>query len=390
VIDGLASPEAAQWAEKADLYADPDTIERSRADMYLGTIKVITGHPAEGVPLLTRSLEIARRKSDYLTLAWASMYYIAFAVAPQHNSERLRLAEEFMEMRQDWQGNSLPASMRGSFILVDAFITNGQRRRVEQIITEHQEMAERTGQVHDQLQSMGFNIGLSVLDGNLEESLEIAERMVERGEQLGLKEYSQFSIGQILIRPLIYLGKRNKAFELAREPCTKALCLAHLMRNNEVTEILDKDVLMRPDIGTLNDEMDTWRDILHLEAGILINHSKVTELLLNRFKDAGLCTSDFLHCTCVPRHLGGAAALLGRFDEARQHYEEAIKVCTKMRFRPELALSRLQLAELLLEHYPDEKKEALEHLDFAIKEFRDMKMQPSLERALRHKDILKA
>jgi len=39
---------------------------------------------------------------------------------------------------------------------------------------------------------------------------------------------------------------------------------------------------------------------------------------------------------------------------------------------------------------PDEKTEALERLDFAIKEFQDMKMQPSLERALRHKDILKA
>jgi len=94
--------------------------------------------------------------------------------------------------------------------------------------------------------------------------------------------------------------------------------------------------------------------------------------------------------TCIPRHLGGAAALLGRCKEARQQYQEAIKVCTEMRFRPELALSRFQLAELLLDHYPDEKTEALEHLDFAIKEFREMKMQPSLERALRLKDILKA
>ncbi|HEY96173.1 MAG TPA: hypothetical protein G4O15_14690, partial [Dehalococcoidia bacterium] len=59
-------------------------------------------------------------------------------------------------------------------------------------------------------------------------------------------------------------------------------------------------------------------------------------------------------------------------------------------FRPDLALSRLELAELLLDHYPDEKAEAIEHLDFAIKEFREMKMQPSLERALRRKDILKA
>lgn len=35
-------------------------------------------------------------------------------------------------------------------------------------------------------------------------------------------------------------------------------------------------------------------------------------------------------------------------------------------------------------------EKAPEHLDFAINEFRDMKMQPSLERALKHKEILGA
>jgi hypothetical protein len=80
--------------------------------------------------------------------------------------------------------------------------------------------------------------------------------------------------------------------------------------------------------------------------------------------------------TCIPRHLGGAAALLSRYEEARNHYQEAIRVCTEMRFRPELALTRLQLAELLLEHYTQEKSEAIVHLDFAIAEFREMKMQP--------------
>ena len=34
--------------------------------------------------------------------------------------------------------------------------------------------------------------------------------------------------------------------------------------------------------------------------------------------------------------------------------------------------------------------EALEHLDLVIGEFRDMKMQPSLERALRFRGVLKA
>ena len=34
--------------------------------------------------------------------------------------------------------------------------------------------------------------------------------------------------------------------------------------------------------------------------------------------------------------------------------------------------------------------EGLEHLDFAIQELRAMKMQPSLERALRHNGLLRA
>jgi hypothetical protein len=39
-----------------------------------------------------------------------------------------------------------------------------------------------------------------------------------------------------------------------------------------------------------------------------------------------------------------------------------------------------------LERYPKEKPEAHRPLDFTIAEFREMKMQPSLERALRHKE----
>jgi hypothetical protein len=82
--------------------------------------------------------------------------------------------------------------------------------------------------------------------------------------------------------------------------------------------------------------------------------------------------------------------LLGRIDEARGYYAQALTVCEKVRFRPEIALIRLDLAELLLEHYPDEREAAIEHLDFAIAEFGEMKMQPSLERALRHRGLLRA
>jgi tetratricopeptide (TPR) repeat protein len=175
--------------------------------------------------------------------------------------------------------------------------------------------------------------------------------------------------------------------ELVPLPC---LVQAHLGKKEEASKILEDYVVRRPGVGTLEDETITPNDTMCLEAAVLVRHHQAAELLLNRFRGTGLCTAGTFYLTCIPRHLGGAEALLGRYDEARKYYQEAIRICTEMPFRPELALSHLQLAELLLEHYLSEKKEALEHLDFAIKEFREMKMQPSLERALRHKDILKA
>jgi len=61
-----------------------------------------------------------------------------------------------------------------------------------------------------------------------------------------------------------------------------------------------------------------------------------------------------------------------------------------VRFLAESALTRLELAELLLAHYPDEEAEAIDRLDFAIGELREMKMRPALERALTLRANLKA
>ncbi len=45
---------------------------------------------------------------------------------------------------------------------------------------------------------------------------------------------------------------------------------------------------------------------------------------------------------------------------------------------------------LLDEAGETKRSEAMRHPDIAIAEFREMKMQPALERALRHKEVLKA
>jgi hypothetical protein len=53
------------------------------------------------------------------------------------------------------------------------------------------------------------------------------------------------------------------------------------------------------------------------------------------------------------------------------------KSAGKIHFRPELALTHVNLAELVLQEEHDAaRSDALDHLDIAIPELQDMQMQP--------------
>jgi tetratricopeptide (TPR) repeat protein len=394
----MTSPEAAQWAARADRYAEPDTVERAWADVMLGWVKLSGASSSpEGVALLSRALDLARRLGDPGTYWWTAGLWLFASEAPQHDEERLRLAEELAGQSQ--HSVNLSILTWALWWMTNTFLQLSQRRRAEDIMAEMKALAERSGQPNLLILSMVNDAGLAIWDGRLEEAVAIRRRILARAEELGILEFGGWAIWVLPAR--VYLGNAERALELvlqdsrnmSQNVATEMLilyCLAHLGRYAEVAEKLERLVVARPGIGSAEDETIATFDIVALQAAVLAGHRQAAELLLRRLAGSSIITSGLWLTTCTGRHLGAAAAFLGRPDEARKHYQEAIKVCTEIRFRPELALTRLQLAELLLEHYPAEKKEALEHLDSAIKEFQDMKMQPSLERALRHKEILKA
>jgi DNA-binding CsgD family transcriptional regulator len=124
--------------------------------------------------------------------------------------------------------------------------------------------------------------------------------------------------------------------------------------------------------------------VLLLHAAVSLGHREATQVLSERLACvAHVCITDFAY-TCVARHLGDAAVLLGDRASACTYYAQALDAAGKIGFRPELALTHLRLAELLLEEPADdsERFEALEHLETAIPELENMRMEPSLERAL--------
>jgi tetratricopeptide (TPR) repeat protein len=237
------------------------------------------------------------------------------------------------------------------------------------------------------------------LDGRLEETVAAGARLVALGEEVGSPLFARSFATIFANRALLHLGRAVEAWttfekglqmahqnvELIWDRPRRALQLAHLGRRVE-TRLAIRGYL--EDVG--NDDYTPVGFLgLIMEAAVLVEDSEMAALLATRVSDAAsFPIAPPLGLTC-PARLLGAAALLGDYDKAKAYYQQALAVCAKIRFRPEIALTRLQLAELLA-HYPDERAEAMAHLDFAIADFRAMKMQPYLERALRHKGLLKA
>jgi tetratricopeptide (TPR) repeat protein len=359
------------------------------ASCWTGRLTGQHGLKSESVRLFSRALELARRLGDPEAF-WivAAVGWLLYVDAPQHAGERGRLAEELATRSRE--GVSEATLGVALLFIGNALLDSGQRQRAEECFAELKAIAERSRQGNVMLLSMGGDAIVATLDGRLDDAIEIGRKIETLGEDLGLPAYG---VMVELWAASTALGHEGKFDELERlvdllkfPPNAMRLLGAH--REAEAVAALDELVASRAGLEPSEDETLGTDDMFSLLAAILVGHREAAEFLVRRFAHSGLHTTGAL-LECPSRYLGAAVAFLGRPEEARAYYEEAMDMATRLRFRPEIALTRFQLAELLLEHYPDERDGALEYLDFAIGELREMKMQPALERALKQKENLK-
>ena len=399
-LNAFNTQEFAEWARRADRHAQPGTLERARADWALGCVCSSSGDHLAAKRLLTQALDVARQVGDPNTL-WLAGGWLQLTLAPTERAETyLPVVEELLAGPRTGLKSTLTA---GPWCLIGSkYLCVGQRERADAVFAQMHATAERTGNEVLLVSWQAMDAMVAVIDGRLEEATQIAQGARARANEAGVASRGNLLASIADMGARIYLGASVEAIEswyraiiasVGQSAPNRAMACflaAHLGREAEVSEKLEQLVINRPRVGTEQDLTPLHLDTLYLQAAVHIGHRRAVELLLDRFANSNAVMATTGPPACIPRHTGAGAALLGRFDEARTRYQEAIRVCAEMRFRPELALTRLQLAELLLDHFPAEKQDALEQLDFAIKEFREMKMQPSLERALRRKEILRA
>jgi len=381
----VTGPEGVKWAHIADRYARPDTPERVRADVALAGIGQYDRRHAEGIRYYTRALELAERLGDSATYRYAALRWAVGVWSPRHAQKQLALAEEIMVLpREAGDPSGLDRETGDLSGLDQVLLAHGKRERAEEIWNEGRSLAEHSGLKWRVIEVMAMDCLREILDGRLEEALDIADEMEIQGRDSNLYEYAAIEISCVRARPEFYLGrplKRPADFD-DRVICSPVESLsAYADRDFDVPRRIRGFHKYRDDFTDSELIGPSWLGILYLEGAIQLGHRGATELLYRLLNDCGIVTTSIYLTTSTGRVLGTAAAYLDRPDEAREHYRGAIGAMTDMRFRPELALARFQMAELLLEHYPDDRSEALEHLGFALEEFRQMGMRPYIEKA---------
>ena len=91
------------------------------------------------------------------------------------------------------------------------------------------------------------------------------------------------------------------------------------------------------------------------------------------------------------RLLGLLTKTIGNFDDSRAHFENALAFCRKAGYRPELAWSLCDFADMLTERNREgDQEKATAMLDESLAISTELGMRPLMERVLSRREILKA
>jgi len=377
VIDVSKNIQFGEWMEVGDRYAGDDPESRSRLNTPKSAVALHSGRFSEARSLLFEALALARQ-AGLPELEFRNATFL-LRIGVMSDGEERQLFREILALPREGVPTLGLATLH--FDAVATHLQWGERREAEAQRRQLAALARETAHHQAMLCSGGAEALFAKLDGRLGDAMEACTSSV--AGELGTFPHAWRA------RVAAWLGEHSVLEEELRwlpriaasvyEPAYRALFLAYLGRLNEAREALR--VAVRRVSGSSQDELMAYSMFnLILEPAVLSGDEEAAAILLKRM--AGdtrkLGKPNFV---VVPRHLGGAAALLGRYDEALGHYEDAIDFCQQLGYRPELALTRMDLARLLLRHLPDERQRALDYLDQAVAEFEAMGMPTALATA---------
>jgi DNA-binding CsgD family transcriptional regulator/tetratricopeptide (TPR) repeat protein len=365
-----------EWAARLDRHASEGTVERVFADIWLGCYLLNTGQVGPGSARIRKGLS----RAEDLDEEQAHLAAVQFALPFLQSVQDVELVDRQVRLLKARPRSARFAGIasRGLANIGERLLAMGDRTAAEQEWQELQQLAEHTRDATVALRVREVEAARAYLDGDLDTAVATVDAAAKEVGAFGGYQIPQ--VYEIAIRALFERGQlaeeRLAPLELgARQvQALRAMTLALLGHCDEAQEVRAQF----GQVGSVDDDTAVFNMTCLLEVSTRCNDRGTAAVLVTKLAPlAGRLSRS----VSFGRLLGRTAAMLGQFDDASDYYGQALAVCTKVRFRPELALLHLQLAELIVEHHPGRRTEAMEHLDAAIPELTSMQMQPRLERA---------
>ena len=268
------TPEYRQWVERADQYAEPGTPGRVFADIALWFVQFFAGDLADARALSVRALELARRLDDPEALYLAALAFIVGAPV-QSEEERWALVTELAAHPHV----GVSGTILGTWLQFSAMVCmdRGDRARAEGLWEELSQLAERTHDANAIVRSFASQFWSEIVDGRLEGAVSAADRVLDRGEGVGVPVMGQVLSVYMSFRPLLYLGRGDEAMAAIEET-------ARLAGAGDTSLLESMSVMLRAHVGSRDEAEDGLRQLITKHQVAFENESLPMHLLVTLWK----------------------------------------------------------------------------------------------------------
>jgi DNA-binding SARP family transcriptional activator len=347
--------------------------------------------PRRRTELTAQAVNMARRLEDHSALAYALDGWYCAVWGPDNPEERLQIADELLAI--SGEVGDRERKIQGHYYRAVALLELGQ------VHGAHAEL-EVIDRVASELRQPAHHWYVEVLRGILElfeGDFEEAERSIATGLELARTLRSRLSPTPFKLQSIILQRERGQLDQgiammeqsveemptLTVFRCILASLYAERGRETEADAILkavaDTDFEVLPD----NDKLYGW-SLLAEVCSALRDPAHAPRLyeLLSPYAGRNVVCHPGCAIGSVSRYLGLLATLLGRFDDASHHFEDALAMNEKMGARPWLAHTQHDYARLLVARdTADYRAKGYALLATAMDTYRELGMAGALAKA---------
>ena len=351
----------------------------ARALLYTGLLQHATVYAEQAVAL-------ARRVSDPAALAFNLDVMLDVPWEPEQTEARLTDAMEVLQHAEAAGDVELLTHAHSRLLL--CHLELGDIQAADVAIAAHNRLAEEARQPFYRYVNTGFQTMRALLDGRFAEAERLAQQALEFGQQAQVENADGvFGIQMFLLR-----REQGRLAELA--PAVR-----YFVRQHTATAWRPGLALIYSELGFVqeartefehlaqHDFTDLPRDGLWVTCitylaevcTFLQDTARAATLyhLLRPYAGRNVIVGGSVACYgAASRYLGMLAATMARWDEAEQHFQEALAMNTRTGARPWLAHTQHDYAAMLLARgQPEDRTQAMTLLEEALATARELGMR---------------